>query len=360
MAAVTGRRSAEEEGPDGVYEGVGEGGGGDAVVATSAAPCTAVEEACEGGEQDVAPVEVDGALVEVREAKKDGGEGHRPVGAEAALQEVLKPAAEEELFGDGDEEEGEEECARCDGRTGKRAMQVEKAEGETEGYGNGCVEKEVDASAAEVFEAQAEIEAGAMEPAHDDEAPEPGVDEQHFAEDGEVRRPGGLEPAKVDGEAEAEEDEEVGPDAVLFGICAGRVMKEHGYCDRDKDIEEQPGGTDCAGVEVDEDVGDRKQGGCGEAHGERKRFQAVSCFERQKSKGEVGQQGEDSGYRQTCCERGHVVSQEASRGRSTVYQVNVAKLTVSTAARTPTRAWEERCAWYRIEMESRMNGRWTR
>ncbi len=110
-------------------DGVGDGGGCDAAVLT---PCSAVEDAGDGGEQNVAPVEVDGALVEVGETEEDCGEEKSWSAPDAPFEEVLQPAAEEELFGDGDEEEGEDVGYDELPRWGQAAWTVQKAEREAE------------------------------------------------------------------------------------------------------------------------------------------------------------------------------------------------------------------------------------
>lgn len=147
---------AEEEGPDGVDEGVGEGGGGDALVAaTFPAPCATVEEPCDGGEQDVAPVEVGGTLVEVGEAEEDRGEREGCAGSEAALQQILHPAAEEELLRNSDEEKREHERAGGEQRFGQRSVEMQEPERKPESDGDRCVEEEVYPASAEILPAKA-------------------------------------------------------------------------------------------------------------------------------------------------------------------------------------------------------------
>ncbi len=83
ISVVEEGKLTQEGAPEGVDGGVGDGGGGDAVVAT---PGAAVEDSGEAGEQDVAPVEEGGAFVEVGEAE-DGGSDEQGCGAaDAALE----------------------------------------------------------------------------------------------------------------------------------------------------------------------------------------------------------------------------------------------------------------------------------
>src|ERR1700722_20623678 len=72
--------------PEPVDGGVGDGGGGDAA---GFAPGASVEDAGDGGEDDVAPVEMRGAhqtLVEVREAEDDGCGDQSGFAADAAFK----------------------------------------------------------------------------------------------------------------------------------------------------------------------------------------------------------------------------------------------------------------------------------
>jgi len=62
-------------------------------------PGASVEDAGDGGEQNVTPVE-GGALVEVGESEETGREDERFRLAKARSEQVLQDAAEEEFFGD--------------------------------------------------------------------------------------------------------------------------------------------------------------------------------------------------------------------------------------------------------------------
>jgi hypothetical protein len=82
-------------------------------------------------------------------------------------------------------------------------------------------------------ETKTEIEAYAVQLADVEYAVDAGIQQEHFVEDGEMRGPGGFEPAEVDGEAEGEEDQEVAPVAGLVGVGLCGLMHEGG--DRDGD-----------------------------------------------------------------------------------------------------------------------------
>lgn len=273
--------SVQPEGPDGVDRGVGDCGGGDTAVA---APGSAIEDAGDGGKQDVTPVEVKGALVEVGEAEEDGGDEEGGGAAEAALEKILEPAAEEELLRHGDEEEGETP-GDGDGRDGgpdtpvieagergdrPEAVEMEEAEAEADGEGDGEVEGELAQAGGEVAQAEAEIEADAGERTQGEEAVEAEVEEQDLVEDDEMRGPGGLEPAEIDGEAEDGEDEEVLPAAALvgeIGIGFGGAAEEQGDGDGKQGVEGKPAPAEDASGAGDEQVGDGEQGGAEQARG---------------------------------------------------------------------------------------------
>ena len=238
---------------------MGDGGRSDAAVLT---PCSTVEDSSDGGEQDITPVEVQGALVEVGQAEEDCGEEERGVASDAALEQVLHPAAEEELFGDSDEEEGEDGGCDCSREAWPDWVEVEEAEGEAEGDGDGSVEGELAQADGDVAEAEAEIEAYVVEAANEEEGVDAGVEEEHLVEDGEVRGPGGLEPAEVYGEAERDKDEVIAPVAALVGVHQASLVEECGYCDGKKCVEGEPWPGEGSMGDGDEDVGDAED--CGD------------------------------------------------------------------------------------------------
>ncbi len=83
----------------------------DAPYASILAPCPAIEDSRQRSQYHVAPIEESRTLIEVRQAKKDCGQKQRRGASHAPFQQVLQPSAKEELFRNGDEEEGEDECA---------------------------------------------------------------------------------------------------------------------------------------------------------------------------------------------------------------------------------------------------------
>ena len=196
-------------------------------------PGSAVEDAGDRGEQDVAPVEVQGALVEVGEAEEAGSQQKCYGAADAALEEILRPAAEEELFGDGDEEEGEDIGCGEVGEAWPEWVNVQEAEAQAEYESDWYVEDTLAEADADVGQVEAEIEADAVQLADVEDAVDAGIEQKHLVEDGEVRGPGGFEPAQIDGEAEDEEDQEVAPVAGLAGIGLCGLMHEGGDCDGD-------------------------------------------------------------------------------------------------------------------------------
>ena len=81
-------------------------------------------------------------------------------------------------------------------RSGRpRGVEVQEAEREAEGYGDGGIDDELAEADGEVAWAEAEVEAYAVELADEEEAVDAGVDEDDLVEDGEVWGPCGFEPA---------------------------------------------------------------------------------------------------------------------------------------------------------------------
>ncbi len=242
---------------------MGDGGSGDAVVPT---PGAAVEDAGEGGEQDVAPVEEGGALVEMREAE-DGGRDEQGGGAaDAALEEVLHPAAEEDFFGQRDADEGED--PRGDDEPGmvNVAMEVEEAEGEAQGNRDGEVEEKFAEAGGPVACAKAEVEADGGEAADGEEGVEAGVEESKFAEEAEFVRPRSFEPTKIDREAEGNEDEDVEKMAALAGVEARGKIFERGDEHGREEINEEPAEREDVRAERDDQVGEDEDCGQYESH----------------------------------------------------------------------------------------------
>ena len=282
----------EEGAPEGVDGGVGDGGGGDATVGS---PGAAVEDAGDGGEEDVASVEVEGVLVEVGEAEEGGGEEERGGAAEAAFEEVLHPAAEEDFLGERDGEEGVDPEGCDEPGMGDAAVEVEESESEAERDGDGRVEEEFAEAGAEVAEAEAESVADAGELADGEESIEAGVEEDELAEDVDAGRPGGLEPAEIDGEAEGDEDEEVQPVGALLGVEAGGDVKDGGDGGRDEQIEDEPGPGEGVGGEADDEVRRGKDGGRGDADGDGEGADPMDAAWADQAEGEDGKDGQSGG-----------------------------------------------------------------
>src|SRR5574340_809273 len=99
--------------------------------ATAVKPGAPVEDAGEGGQQHVAPVEGRG-LVEVRETEEDRRAQQGGHTAQALFQQVLQQTAEEEFFRDGDENEGDQERARHLGRRGQPGVRLDEIQSQTQ------------------------------------------------------------------------------------------------------------------------------------------------------------------------------------------------------------------------------------
>lgn len=96
-----GSRGQEEDVPEDVYAGVDQGGGEDGI---GFAPGPAVEEACDGGEEDVAPVGEVLVVGDVGKAEEDGGgDPASGVAVGGAREKILQEAAEEKFFRPGSE-----------------------------------------------------------------------------------------------------------------------------------------------------------------------------------------------------------------------------------------------------------------
>ena len=80
-------------------------------------------------------------------------------------------------------------------------MEVQKAQAEAESQRNRRVKGDLAQADPEVFEAQAKVEADAVELADEEEAVDARIEKKDLVEDGQVRRPRALKPAQVNGQA---------------------------------------------------------------------------------------------------------------------------------------------------------------
>src|ERR1700683_879376 len=153
-------------------------------------------------------------------------------------------------------------------------MEMEKPEAQAEREGDGRVEGKFAQTDGEVFETQAQVETGSVELADEDEAVDACVQKKHLVEDGQVRRPGALEPAQIDGEAKNEKDEEVAPVASLGRVGTAGVPKQHGDQYRKQSIKQKPPPAKHFAGESNQYVGGAQEGRRGQAKAEGQRLHA--------------------------------------------------------------------------------------
>lgn len=142
-------------------------------------------------------------------------------------------------------------------------MEVKEAEREAEGNGDGCVEQELAQADAEVARVGPKVETCATKLADGEEAPDTGIEQEHFVEDGQVGGPGGLEPAQVNGKPQDGEHEKVGPGGTLVWISPRRIVEEQSDGQGQSYVEGQPRSP--KGVRGDDQVRKTKKGGSDDA-----------------------------------------------------------------------------------------------
>src|SRR5215831_431722 len=106
-------------------------GDGGCEQAASFPPCPAIEDARDGSQDDVTPVE-HGPLVEVRQTKQDGSKPQGASTRHVPFQQVLHQAAEIKFFRQRHKEKGKYPSPGKFERMCASAMPVEKAHGEPE------------------------------------------------------------------------------------------------------------------------------------------------------------------------------------------------------------------------------------
>ena len=232
----------------------------------------------------------------MRQTKNTGRDQQGSKAAEPALEQVLHPSTEENLFGERDSDKAENPRRRDQPGMADAAVQVEKTERESKRDGKGCVEEKFAESDANVPPAQAEVETDPAELADGQEAIQAGVEQGEFPQESKAMRPGRLEPAEIDGEAEREEDQVVEKMAVLFGVALRRKPEqgrdEHGY----EEIDQQPAQGKGAGRKADEKPGEYQDQGQSKASAYRQGLSGADAALPAEPKGENGRQQKDQGH----------------------------------------------------------------
>ena len=204
------------------------------------APGAAVKDTCQGSQEHIAPVEAAGPFIEVSETEEARGEKQGAVSAEVLLEEVLEPTAKEKFFGNGDEEEGKNPGQGSARGRRPAGMEMKKSERKAEGESDWNVEGAFAQTDGDITQAKAQVEAGSFELPDENEAINAGIEKQDLVEDCEVWRPGALEPAQVDGDAEEGKNQKLTPVASGSSIDGARVVKENRYCNGKHKVEREP------------------------------------------------------------------------------------------------------------------------
>jgi hypothetical protein len=98
----------------------------------------------------------------------------------------LHPATEEKLFRDSDKEEGEDPPQENMPKRRHVGVEMEKAEEQSEGDGNGSVHRQPEQANAEVTQAKAEVETNLAQLPDGEKAIDACIEQQDFIEDGET------------------------------------------------------------------------------------------------------------------------------------------------------------------------------
>src|SRR5208283_1734048 len=146
--------------PDPIDAGVGYGRSWHA---TLLPPGAAVENTRNGGEQDVAPVEICGTFVEVRKAEEHRRDQQSCAPSDAPLQQVLHPGTKEKFFGHSGEEEDRHPAQQRAANSRQVAMGMNEAQRQPEHENDGREENQFAQASCPIAPAQTKIKPRAVQ-----------------------------------------------------------------------------------------------------------------------------------------------------------------------------------------------------
>ena len=149
----------------------------------------------------------------------------------------MHPATEEKLFRDGDKEEGEDPPQENMPKRRHMGVEMEKAEEQSEGDGNGSVHGQPEQANAEVAQAKAEVETNLAQLPDGEKPIDACIEQQDFIEDGETRSPCRLKPAQVHSESEDAKDEVVAPLSSLLRVRQTCAVEQQADENRQQGVE---------------------------------------------------------------------------------------------------------------------------
>ncbi len=161
-----------------------------------------------------------GPFVKVRQTEEACCEEQRLIASDTALQQVLQPTAKEEFFRNGNKKEREEKGPWKPRQPWRRCVQMQKPEAQAKRKRDRRIEDQFAQTRAEIVKTQAEIESNTIQLPYCLESPDACIEKKNFVEDRKVGRPGALQPAEVDSQAEKRKQKKVAPVAMHIWITA--------------------------------------------------------------------------------------------------------------------------------------------
>ncbi len=119
-------------------------------------------------------------------------------------------------------------------------VQMQKSQPQAQSQRNRRVPDHLPQADAGIAQAQAQIEAGALQLPDRHEAVDPAIQQQNLVEDGQMRRPRGLKPAQIDSQAQHGENQKIAPVAALFAIGPPGLPKQARNRDRKEGVQRKP------------------------------------------------------------------------------------------------------------------------
>src|SRR5277367_232858 len=186
--------------------------------ATSFAPCSAVKNPSDAGEQDVAPIEAHRALVEMRQSKEHRRDHESGSPSHAPFEKVLHPGAKEEFFRHGNEKEDTQPSQRRRTCPWQVSMGMDEPERQTHSQNDRRKEEQFAQSAFPIAPAQVKVETASAQLTDSQKTVQADVHEEQLIQSLKSTGPRSVEPAEIYCQSQNQQNDAIPPVAALLRV----------------------------------------------------------------------------------------------------------------------------------------------